>query len=505
MDDNRTMAQLLEAPTAGYEDAIVVPEITADNFELKYVRNSRNKPVVAKVSTGTSTPGISSEVAELKDMVKALLLDKKNQSPAPYSCHKGYDASILRITEASERIPNLWLSLIVHHDISISDAVNAQVSASRPNQKASIPFPSRRNDERRREKANDQIEKFYEIFKDLSSNLALRTPAVPLILAEEFLKDQCALIEVTHRVNDPPEVELKDLPPHLQYAFLEGNDKLPVIIAKDLKNEEKAALSRTPFGPQLRREKHFMVKKGIVTWNTNLQSGIEWRALYENLILSSEDKKGARKIWPHRSSVPDLRPLIKINSENKEITETIFLSKNLGYGCSSGSISTHGLHILSQTTLRGSRCQGNVMSNRKQVFSKCQTYFWETLIVQNLSSGSMILAGGIFETTKKLYILEACHMDPPGGHLGYKSHRQPEVSICGAHHRVIISDRGTTFVQWTKFLKGQWGDPKFSALLVGNHYDGRSLGLPYSVQKHPSESSTRTSLYMERHVILRME
>ncbi|GJR33400.1 hypothetical protein Tco_1109632 [Tanacetum coccineum] len=35
MDDQRTMAQLLEAPTAGYEDAIV-PEITADNFELKH-------------------------------------------------------------------------------------------------------------------------------------------------------------------------------------------------------------------------------------------------------------------------------------------------------------------------------------------------------------------------------------------------------------------------------------------------------------------------------------
>ncbi|GKD45293.1 hypothetical protein Tco_1269938 [Tanacetum coccineum] len=36
MDDNRTMAQLLEAPTVGYEDAIVVPKITAENFELKY-------------------------------------------------------------------------------------------------------------------------------------------------------------------------------------------------------------------------------------------------------------------------------------------------------------------------------------------------------------------------------------------------------------------------------------------------------------------------------------
>ncbi|GJU85313.1 reverse transcriptase domain-containing protein [Tanacetum coccineum] len=37
MDDNRTMAQLLEAPTEGYEDAIVVPEITANNFEIKFM------------------------------------------------------------------------------------------------------------------------------------------------------------------------------------------------------------------------------------------------------------------------------------------------------------------------------------------------------------------------------------------------------------------------------------------------------------------------------------
>nr|GEW69938.1 reverse transcriptase domain-containing protein [Tanacetum cinerariifolium] len=161
MADQRTMTQLLQAPTEGYEDAIVVPAFTADNFELKdglltvrfdesfseawdrlkdllrayphhgfsklnqldtfynalnskdqdssnsaaggnfldkmprdylaiiksksKVRYSRNKPVVAKVSTNTSTSGISLDVAELKDMVKALLLDKKsqNQSPAP--------------------------------------------------------------------------------------------------------------------------------------------------------------------------------------------------------------------------------------------------------------------------------------------------------------------------------------------------------------------------------------------------------------------------------------
>nr|GEV04024.1 reverse transcriptase domain-containing protein [Tanacetum cinerariifolium] len=43
-------------------------------------------------------------------------------------------------------------------------------------------------------------------------------------------------------IDEPPEVELKDLPPHLEYAFLEGDDKFPVIIAKDLSIEEKTAL-----------------------------------------------------------------------------------------------------------------------------------------------------------------------------------------------------------------------------------------------------------------------
>nr|GFA01406.1 hypothetical protein [Tanacetum cinerariifolium] len=43
-------------------------------------------------------------------------------------------------------------------------------------------------------------------------------------------------------IDEPPEVELKDLPPHLEYAFLEVDDKLPVIIAKYLSVEEKTAL-----------------------------------------------------------------------------------------------------------------------------------------------------------------------------------------------------------------------------------------------------------------------
>ncbi|GJT99058.1 hypothetical protein Tco_1094576 [Tanacetum coccineum] len=47
----------------------------------------------------------------------------------------------------------------------------APVSAPMPNPKPSIPYPSRRNDEKRRENTNEQIKKFYEIFKDMSFKL----------------------------------------------------------------------------------------------------------------------------------------------------------------------------------------------------------------------------------------------------------------------------------------------------------------------------------------------
>ncbi|GKD35073.1 reverse transcriptase domain-containing protein, partial [Tanacetum coccineum] len=52
-------------------------------------------------------------------------------------------------------------------------------------------------------------------------------------------------VEVTKAkssIEEPPELELKDLPSHLEYAYLEGIDKLPVIIAKGLKDDEKEAL-----------------------------------------------------------------------------------------------------------------------------------------------------------------------------------------------------------------------------------------------------------------------
>nr|GFC19341.1 reverse transcriptase domain-containing protein [Tanacetum cinerariifolium] len=52
----------------------------------------------------------------------------------------------------------------------------------------------------------------------------------------------CEAKTVKSSIDEPPEVKLKDLHPHLEYAFLEGDKKLPVIIAKELGDEEKSAL-----------------------------------------------------------------------------------------------------------------------------------------------------------------------------------------------------------------------------------------------------------------------
>nr|GFB33786.1 reverse transcriptase domain-containing protein [Tanacetum cinerariifolium] len=151
----------------------------------------------------------------------------------------------------------------------IFNPIIAPVSASKPSPKSSIPYPSRRNDEKNREKANNQIDKFYQIFKDMSmaeclalADLGASINLMPFSVWKRLslpdLTPTCMTLELANRsisrpvgvaedvyvkvVDEPPEVELKDLPPHLEYAFLEGDDKLPVIIAKDLSVEEKAAL-----------------------------------------------------------------------------------------------------------------------------------------------------------------------------------------------------------------------------------------------------------------------
>ncbi|GJU24032.1 reverse transcriptase domain-containing protein [Tanacetum coccineum] len=80
-------------------------------------------------------------------------------------------------------------------------------------------------------------------------------------------------------IDEPTEVELKDLPPHLEYAFLEGDNKLPVIIAKDLSVEEKAALIKV-----------LKSHKQAIAWKLSDIKGIN-PEFYTHKILMEEDYK----------------------------------------------------------------------------------------------------------------------------------------------------------------------------------------------------------------------
>nr|GEX76726.1 reverse transcriptase domain-containing protein [Tanacetum cinerariifolium] len=324
-------------------------ECLAINEIKSKVRYSRDKPIVAKVSTNASTSRVSHAVAELKDIVKALLLDKKgqNQSPAPVnaveeSCvtcggahtyrncpatngnnyldniqefvsqasavnynqgNTSYRLSMMsnqirppgfplvpnnqcskeqsksfhsksksgskhaksvnqsyRLitkfvnsnsapTSSSSALPSNmianpksdWKAITTRSGVSYDgleatkDIVNptnngntkdiqpqavqsespvltskpvtslifeseiALVSASKPNSKASIPYPSRRNDERNREKANNQIEKFYQILKDMSFEISF---VDALILMPKFASTLKALIENKEKLSE---------------------------------------------------------------------------------------------------------------------------------------------------------------------------------------------------------------------------------------------------------------------------------------------------------------
>nr|GFD18712.1 reverse transcriptase domain-containing protein [Tanacetum cinerariifolium] len=77
--------------------------------------------------------------------------------------------------------------------------------------------------------------------------------------------------------DEPPKVELKELPPHLEYAFLGDNGKRPVIIAKDLSSNEKTALINV-----------LKTQKKAIAWKLTDIKGID-PELCSHKILLEED------------------------------------------------------------------------------------------------------------------------------------------------------------------------------------------------------------------------
>nr|GEU73855.1 reverse transcriptase domain-containing protein [Tanacetum cinerariifolium] len=97
-------------------------------------------------------------------------------------------------------------------------------------------------------------------------------------LKKEYLK-QVDVTMTKPSIEEPLELELKDLPSHLEYMFLEGTDKLPIIISKELKDEEKAALLKV-----------LKSHKWTITWKISDIKGIEPR-FYAHKILMKDDFK----------------------------------------------------------------------------------------------------------------------------------------------------------------------------------------------------------------------
>nr|GEW82918.1 reverse transcriptase domain-containing protein [Tanacetum cinerariifolium] len=90
---------------------------------------------------------------------------------------------------------------------------------------------------------------------------------------------QGEVVKEKSSIEEPSELELKDLPSHLEYAYLEGEDKLPVIIAKDLKDNEKEALLKV-----------LKSHKRVIAWKITDSKGIDPR-FCRHKILMEEDYK----------------------------------------------------------------------------------------------------------------------------------------------------------------------------------------------------------------------
>ncbi|GKA53590.1 hypothetical protein Tco_0746905 [Tanacetum coccineum] len=93
------------------------------------------------------------------------------------------------------------------------------------------------------------------------------------------------------------QVELKDLPPHLKYAFLEDNNKLPVIIAKDLSVDEKTALIKV-----------LKSRKQAIAWKLSDIKGIN-PEFCSHKILMEEDYEPA--VQHQRRVNPKIDDVIK--------------------------------------------------------------------------------------------------------------------------------------------------------------------------------------------------
>ncbi|GJR22049.1 reverse transcriptase domain-containing protein [Tanacetum coccineum] len=134
-------------------------------------------------------------------------------------------------------------------------------------------------------------------------------PKGDILLLEKLLNDDPSsplppkelnfeeLKTIKSSIDDPLELELKDLPSHLEYAFLEGTNKLPVIIAKNLKDEEKARLLKV-----------LKSHKRAIAWKISDIKGIDPQFCTHKILMEDDFKPAVQ----HQRRVnPKIHEVIK--------------------------------------------------------------------------------------------------------------------------------------------------------------------------------------------------
>ncbi|GJY09920.1 reverse transcriptase domain-containing protein [Tanacetum coccineum] len=108
---------------------------------------------------------------------------------------------------------------------------------------------------------------------------------------------QGEIIKAKPSIKEPSELELKDLPSHLEYAYLEENDKLPVIIAKGLKDDEKDALLKV-----------LKSHKRAIAWKITDIKGIDPRFCTHKILMEDDYKP---TVQSQRRVNPKIHEVIK--------------------------------------------------------------------------------------------------------------------------------------------------------------------------------------------------
>ncbi|GJW60065.1 reverse transcriptase domain-containing protein [Tanacetum coccineum] len=99
------------------------------------------------------------------------------------------------------------------------------------------------------------------------------------LIPPKFKKQINNVESVKTSIEEPPDLELKDLPSHLEYAFLEKDNKLPVIISKDLKEDEKVKLIEV-----------LKAHKSALAWKISDIKGIDPKFCTHKILMEDDFK-----------------------------------------------------------------------------------------------------------------------------------------------------------------------------------------------------------------------